>query len=361
MRRPRTFRHALLALGLMTLLSVASVAFARKPNQTPPPPPPPPLVLEGGRSLAYEGSFAAEEDVKVKRGFWTKVLDFVAGAPEKHRMLRPYSVATDSRGRVLVTDPGALGFHIFDFEKHKYKWVTREGGRDPFVAPQCVAVDGDDNIYVTDSEAGKIFVFNPDGKFRRVIGSLKGGEGFFKRPTGIAIDSAAQRIYVTDTLRHKIFVLDMQGNVLQTIGERGQGDGQFNFPTELRIAGNELLVVDAMNFRVQALDKSGKFLAAFGQLGDQRGTMMRPKGVGLDSEGDVYVVDAMFDTVQVFDRSGHLLYYFGQSGDGPGDFQLPAGLQIDRDNRIYVVDSYNHRVQIFRFTPAAKAASGGAP
>ena len=103
------------------------------------------------------------------------------------------------------------------------------------LTPQCVAVDAQDNIYVTDSESGKIFVFNADGKFQRTIGSLKGGEGFFKRPTGIAVDSAAQRIYVTDTLRNKIFVLDMQGNVLQTIGKNGDGKGEFNYPTELRL------------------------------------------------------------------------------------------------------------------------------
>ena len=68
-----------------------------------------------------------------------------------------------------------------------------------------------------------IFVFDPNGKFVRAIGSLKGGEGYFKRPTGIAVDSAAQRIYVTDTLRDQVFVLDMQGNVLQTIGKTGDG------------------------------------------------------------------------------------------------------------------------------------------
>ena len=33
-------------------------------------------------------------------------------------------------------------------------------------APQCVAVDAQDNIYVTDSEAGQIFVFEPSGKYR---------------------------------------------------------------------------------------------------------------------------------------------------------------------------------------------------
>jgi len=67
----------------------------------------------------------------------------------------------------------------------------------------CVALDAQDNIYVTDSESGKIFVFDADGKYRHALGSLKGGEGYFKRPTGIAVDSAAQRIYVTDTLRDK--------------------------------------------------------------------------------------------------------------------------------------------------------------
>ena len=63
-------------------------------------------------------------------------------------------------------------------------------------SPQCVAVDREDNIYVTDSEVGKIFVFDANGMFQRAIGSLKGGEGFFKRPTGIAVDSEAQRIFV---------------------------------------------------------------------------------------------------------------------------------------------------------------------
>ena len=84
-------------------------------------------------------------------------------------------------------------------------------------------------------QAGKVFVLDSSGKYKRAIGSLKGGEGFFKRPTGIAVDSAAQKIYITDTLRNKIYVTDMQGSVLQTIGKPGTGDGEFNYPTELRL------------------------------------------------------------------------------------------------------------------------------
>jgi DNA-binding beta-propeller fold protein YncE len=130
--------------------------------------------------------------------------------------------------------------HIFDFAQHKYKFIQRNAkSKDSMRTPQCVAVDAQDNIYVTDSEAGEIFVFEPNGKYLRAIGSLKGGEGYFKRPTGIAVDSAAQRIYVTDTLRDEVFVLDMQGTILQTIGKTGDGEGEFNLPTELRLDGPE--------------------------------------------------------------------------------------------------------------------------
>ncbi len=320
----------------------------------------PALPLAGGRQLIYERSFSSEREVKLKRGFWTKVIDIVAGPPDYHAMLRPYSVVTDSRGRIIVTDPGLSGVHVFDFEKQKYKFLSREGGKDALKSPQCVAVDADDNIYVTDSDTGRILVWDSNLKYRRAIGSLKGGEGFFKRPTGIAVDSAAKEIYVTDTERHKIFVLDMQGSVLRTIGKNGAEVGEFNFPTELKLHGQELLVVDAMNFRVQVLDRSGQFLYGVGKIGEASGSMYRPKGVALDSEGDLYVVDGIFDTVQVFNPKGELLYYFGRTGAGPAEFQLPAGLYIDRNDRIYVVDSFNRRVEVFKYSAAAKAGSGGA-
>jgi sugar lactone lactonase YvrE len=340
------------ALGWITAIALcmAPAWASHRPKEKPAASSVPELTLLGGRKLSYEHSFSSEREVRPKRGFWSRLLDVVAGEPEFHAMVRPYSIATDSRGRIIVTDPGAAGVHIFDFKRQKYQFLTRrDKSRDPMIVPQCVAVDAQDNIYVTDSEAGKIFVFGANGKFSHTIGSLKYGEGFFKRPTGIAVDSAAHRIYVTDTLRDQIFVLDMHGSVLQKIGKRGQADGEFNFPTELRLVGKDLFVVDAMNFRVQVLDRSGAFEYAIGKIGDSTGEMFRPKGVAVDSEGDLYVVDGLWGIVQVFNRKGQLLYYFGHRGSGPAQFQLPTGLFIDHDDRIYVADSYNHRVEIFRY------------
>jgi len=314
----------------------------------------PALEMDGGRKLLFERVFHSEGDVRVKRGFWTKLVAVVTGEPEYHDVIRPYGIATDSRGRIIVTDPAASGIHIFDFAQQKFKFISHLEGKDRLRAPQCVAVDRQDNIYVTDSEAGKIFMFNTSGKFQRVIGGLRGGEGFFKRPTGIAVDSEAQRIYVSDTWRNRIFVLDMQGAVIQTIGKNGVGDGEFNYPTELRLSHDSLIVVDAMNFRVQVLTRQGGFRYSIGT-----GQLFRPKGVAVDSEDHIYVADGYDDLVRVFDEQGRLLYYFGAQGMGPELFRSPAGVCIDSSDRIFVADSGNRRMQVFHYFGVPPQVSGG--
>ncbi|MBV8207606.1 MAG: 6-bladed beta-propeller [Acidobacteria bacterium] len=318
----------------------------------------PVLLLEGNRKLTFERSLSDEREVRAKRGLWKHLLEVAIGEPQSHFMVRPYGVVTDSRGRVLITDPGARGIHVFDPNQQKYRFIARYEGKELLRSPQCIAVDGQDNIYVTDSELGKIEVFDANGKFQRAIGSLGRGEGFFKRPTGIAVDSGAHHIFVSDTLRDTIFVLDMNGEVLQTIGKRGSAEGELRYPTELRLAGDDLLVVDAMNFRVQVFSTSGQFRYAIGRQGDGTGGVFRAKGIGIDSEDHIYIVDALSSLVQVFDRSGQLLYYFGGKGTGFGDFQLPAGLFIDRNDRVFVVDSFNRRVQIFQYFHPAQQGGG---
>ena len=336
------------ACCLLAVLLLPSPSLAGSKTKSSGPATVPELELTGGRRLRYEGSISSEKEAKGRPRIWGRLLNAVAGEPDFHALINPYSVVTDSHGRVIVTDPGASGIHIFDFVQHKYKFISRSKDTDGLTSPQCVAVDAADNIYATDSYNGKIFVFDSTGKFQRVIGSIK-GEGFFKRATGIAVDSQAQRVYVSDTLRNQIWVLDWQGAIVRKIGLRGTREGQFNYPTEFRLDGANLLVVDAMNFRVQALDRDGKFEFAIGELGDANGSLFRPKGIGVDSEGHIYVVEGLSGMVEVFDRQGRLLYDFGQRGSGFGDFRLPTGLFIDHGDRVFVVDSYNRRIQVFQY------------
>lgn len=337
----------------MALASIALVcanaALAAPKSKNTAPPEMWKMSLDGGRSLTWERNLSSEAEMKTNRGFWNKVWDVVAGEPEYRSLVQPYAIAVDSRQRLIVTDPGASGIHLFDLAQHKYRLLQRK----QMVRPQGVAVDALDNIYVTDSEAGVIFVFDASGKFLHALGSLKGGEGYFKRPTGIAVDSASQRIYVTDTMRNEIFILGMDGTVLGTIGQEGVGNGEFNRPTDLRLNGDNLLVVDSMNFRVQAFDRTGKFQFAIGKMDAEEGAIFRPGSVSVDSEGNIYVVDNLRGLVEVFNRQGQLLYFFGAGGTHAGEFQLPAGLAIGRDDHVYVVDSFNRRVQIFQYAAMA--------
>ena len=70
------------------------------------------------------------------------------GAPDYHSLMWPYSVAADSRGRIIVDHPMRREWHIFDFAQQKCKFISRKKGKNSLVAPQCVAVDAKDNIYV---------------------------------------------------------------------------------------------------------------------------------------------------------------------------------------------------------------------
>jgi len=282
------------------------------------------------------------------RSFFSKLIQFVAGAPEdKPEVVRPYATTRDSTGRLLIADPGIRGVHIYDFEKQKYQFLKGPRGN-AFGSPIDVVCDEADNIYVSDSMRARIYVFDTKGKFLRFIGGAN-QEPRLQRPTGMAIDKKAQRIYVTDTLRHQVLVIGLNGSLIRAIGKRGKGPGEFNFPTALTLSSGNLYVVDSMNFRIQTLTPDGQFIRAFGKLGNQSGTLNKPKGIAADSDGNLYVVDALFETVQVFNPEGRLLYYFGATGKKPGQFQLPTGISIDDRNVIYVADSYNQRVQVFRY------------
>ena len=49
------------------------------------------MSLDGGRKLTYQRSFSSEQEVKPNRGFWNKLVDVIAGAPDYRFLVRPYS------------------------------------------------------------------------------------------------------------------------------------------------------------------------------------------------------------------------------------------------------------------------------
>ena len=69
-----------------------------------------------------------------------------------------------------------------------------------FSLPECVAVDADGNVYVTDTFNNRIEIFDADGEFISQFGKNGDGPADLERPKGIAIDSDGH-IWVVDAAR----------------------------------------------------------------------------------------------------------------------------------------------------------------
>jgi DNA-binding beta-propeller fold protein YncE len=75
--------------------------------------------------------------------------------------------------------------------------------------------------------------------------------GQFRSPWGIVVDGQGD-VFVSDTGNQRIQKFDREGNFITQWGGFGNGDGQFNFPYGVAVdARGSVFVVDSANTRVQ--------------------------------------------------------------------------------------------------------------
>jgi DNA-binding beta-propeller fold protein YncE len=278
----------------------------------------------------------------------TKLFDWLVGLSGFNSqpviLQRPQSGMVDEQGRIYVTDVSRGAVFVFDKLAGKLEVWEMAHGDVRFVSPIGITQGVRDEILVADSELRSVFRLdrkgNPVGEF---------GHDILERPTGLARDALLGRIYVADTRAHDIKVFDDDGNVINVIGQRGEGDGEFNFPTHLAFVAGKLYVTDALNSRIQIFDAEGNFIAKFGKLGLNVGNLIRPKGVAVDSESNIYVIESLYDNLLVFDNKGRTLLSLGGSGKEIGEFYLPSGVWIDSHDQVYIADMYNGRITVLQF------------
>jgi streptogramin lyase len=163
----------------------------------------------------------------------------VVGTPNQHIYVcdtnRHMVIIFDKSGQVL----GRLG--------------TRGGGREPgeFRHPTQVAGAGDE-IAVLDAGNFRVQVFDAQGHFLRKV-SLPFASG----RTGLAMDND-NNIYVSDPDLNHLDVFNRDGKLVYEFGESGKEPGQFNGMSGLWLdSGHCLYVADMQNKRVQ-LFRSGR-------------------------------------------------------------------------------------------------------
>lgn len=260
-------------------------------------------------------------------------------------LLKPSCVTLVDDDLLCVTDQQWQGLHMLHLNGSGSRLVTSATDELHFVSPVGVAPFGN-LVAVSDSALNSVFLLTRDGK---PAGRIDKPDGF-ARPTGLAYDDDHKELYVVDTLANEVCVFNQSGEMVRRFGSQGVEDGQFNYPTHVFVdPAGRVFITDSMNFRVQAFSREGAFLFALGTHGDASGYLAVPKGVGVDRQGHIYVADSYFSNVQVFDEDGRFLLSIGEPGDGIGQFQVPAGVFVDPQNRIFVCDSVNHRVQMLQY------------
>lgn len=216
----------------------------------------------------------------------------------------------------------------------------------PFRYPVALDYGGEGRIYVSDPEAGCVFLFE-NGRVRPVIDSGLG------RPTGLAVLPDDDRLFVVDTDDQSVKIYTLRGKLVTTLYGADHST-PFLYPTFASAMGDgTVLVNDGLNYKLRRFDVDGRHVLSFGAEGTGPGTFARPKGMAADSEGHIYVVDNLFDNVQVFDRTGQVLLVIGGPGQAAGQFWSPAGIDIDKDT-VFIADTYNNRVQVLHYLGAQR-------
>ena len=75
--------------------------------------------------IQHVKTFITPQDLDIKKGFFAKVWEFIAGKDTADRIISPHGVVSNGEGKVYVADWGGACIHFFDFEKKKYDNFTK--------------------------------------------------------------------------------------------------------------------------------------------------------------------------------------------------------------------------------------------
>ena len=263
---------------------------------------------------------------------------------------------------ILVTMSVAIGAGVFGQDNSKpnpYRtienWAKLPDGRS-WGSTSAVDIDRDGrSVWVAErcganSCAGKtddpVLHFDASGKLIKSFGS-----GMFLFPHGIAVDKD-DNIWITDgqSANGKGFTVvkfSPDGKILKTL------DYAFNQPNDVAVAPNGDIFVSEGHTpmmgsaQILKFNKDGKFLMKWGKHGSGPGELEVPHTLAFDSRGRLFVGDRANNRIQIFDQDGKYLDQWKQ-------FSRPSGMFIDKNDILYVTDSESTDKEGYGYNPGWK-------
>ena len=179
----------------------------------------------------------------------------------------------------------------------------------------------------------------------RVIGSQGRSPGFFIKPRSLTVDSQ-DYLYVVD-MTGRVQKFDADGHFLLQWQmpelERGKPKGM-----GIDAQGN-IVVIEPHYSRINHFTPEGQLIRQWGKSGADDGHLTLPRSFARQPQGNWIISEYQgAERLQVFDEiSGQWRMTIGQRGALNGQFNRPEGVTCDAPGNIYVADSCNHRIQVF--------------
>lgn len=288
-------------------------------------------------------------------------------------------------GGVVTTFAGSIGIKGS---------VDGTGSAARFNGPSGVTVGDDGNIYVADTNNSTIRKVTSGGVVTTLAGSAGnfgsdangiGSAARFALPRAVASDGAGS-IYMVDSANATVRKVTSNGTVMAIAGSSGinasadgtGSDARFFSPRGVAVdtAGN-VYVADTLNHTIRKVTSGGvvtTLAGSAGNLGSADGTgtdarFYNPNGVAVDASGNVYVADFGNRTIRKVTSAGVVTTLAGKAGfvgvaDGVGSaarFHRVTGLALDGAGNLFVVDEYTGMIRKVTITGLVTTLGRPAP
>lgn len=276
------------------------------------------------------------------------------------QLVGPFGVARDAQGNTYVAD----------FDAHRVRRINAQGIISTFAGtgvagfsgdggpatqarlnlPVAVALDAQNNVLILETGNRRVRRVNGAGTITTVVGNGQWGSGgdggpavnaSLQYPLGLAIDPS-QNLYITDSAARRVRKVSASG-IIQTLAGTGTATGSID-------------------------GEGGNPADNLGDLGPAiSASFNSPRGIAVDSSGNVHVVDELAHRLRVIDTAlrirtvagtgvrthsldglgGNPVDNLGDGGSaGAASLSAPAGLTFDRNGDLIIADAGNHRLRV---------------
>ena len=249
-----------------------------------------------------------------------------------------YTDGTNCRGKQRVE--AGLKSHV---DSSVIQATVVEKGRGVYEATYMPKIRGRHtlSIKVNGKEIGgspfQVFVKIHPTQLGKPVRAISG----VQNPWAIAFNSK-EELVVTEYSGNKVSVIDKHGKRLQTI----QCD-EFIRPIGVSLdKDGNIYVSDSDGNSLFKFNKKGECVQVLQKSGSQPGEFNSLRSIRVIND-NLFVCDMDNHRIQLLDRNFKFIHSFGQMGNGNGQFKGPQSVVQDKLGKLYVTDYSNHRVQVF--------------